>query len=357
MGLFSKILKKDTPSKKHNRATLTVAGIDKLTDSGVRIRFNIPSEEAESYKFKPGQYVNIHLEKNGEKLTRSYSICSGPNEELAIGVKAIEKGLASNYLVHELKVGDSIDVDYPIGNFNLPIQAKHIVCFAAGSGITPIMSMAKFLGADQQMELFYSNSLVNTSFFLSELEGLSKVKLTKIFSRETVEGSRQGRLDKQLVSELIKENLSLLRADGFYICGPEAMILGIQEVLHVFGIPDSKIHFELFTTPVLMKQEEVSTSSSFSGKSKVTAIMDGDITTVELDANGKTVLEALDKAGMDVPYSCKGGVCCTCKAKIIEGSAKMKINYALTDEEVKDGYILTCQSHPTSEVLKLDFDV
>lgn len=357
MGLFSKILKKDTPNKKHNRATLTVAGIDKLTNLGVRVRFSVPTEESEAFKFKPGQYVNIHIEKKGEKLTRSYSICSGPNEELAIGVKAIENGLVSNYLVHEIKVGDSIEVDYPMGNFNLPNQAKHIVCFAAGSGITPILSMAKFLNTDQKMDLYYGNSSVQTSFFLNDLENLSQVNLVKLFSRESVPGALEGRLDKQQVSELIKENLSLLRADGFFICGPEAMILGIQEVLHVFGVADSKIHFELFTTPVLMKQEEIQVSSGFSGKAMVTAILDGDITTVELDTNGKTVLEALDSAGMDVPYSCKGGVCCTCKAKIIEGSATMKINYALTDQEVKDGYILTCQSHPTSEILKLDFDV
>lgn len=357
MGLFSKLLKKDAPAKKHNRATLTVAGIDKLTDNGVRIKFSIPVEEAKAYKFKPGQYVNVHHDLNGVKNSRSYSICSGPNEPLSIGVKAIENGLVSNFLVKEVKVGDQLEVDYPIGNFKLPETCNHVVCFAAGSGITPILSMAKYLGTDKKMDLFYGNSFVKTSFFLDELAAIPQVNLTRIFSQETIEGARHGRLDKQLVSELIKENLTLLRADGFYICGPEAMILGIQEVLHIFGIPDSKIHFELFTTPVLMKQEEVETTGSFSGKSKVTAILDGDITTVELDTNGKTVLEALDGAGMDVPYSCKGGVCCTCKAKIIEGSAKMKINYALTDEEVKDGYILTCQSHPTSEVLKIDFDV
>lgn len=357
MGLFSKLLKKDTSTRKLRNAEITVVNNERLTENGARIHFEIPAEFKELYQYTPGQYLTVHVDINGEKLNRSYSICSGPNETLAIAVKAIPSGQVSNYLVNQLQNGTKLTVDFPIGNFILKPEDKHLVCFAAGSGITPIIAMAKHLNSDQTMKLFYGNGARSSSFFLSEISELKQVQSTLLFSREEVPGSISGRLDKKNVSELIKADLSILRADGFYICGPEEMILGIQEVLHVFGVPDSKIHFELFTTPVLMKQPETTVTSGFSGDAAVSAVLDGEITKITLNTSGKTILEALDEAGMDVPYSCKGGVCCTCKAKILEGSATMNINYALTDEEVKDGYILTCQAHPTSETLKLDFDV
>ncbi len=357
MGLFSRSKKEDSSSKKLRSGEVTVANNEQITAVGSRIHFDIPTDLKDQFIHEPGQYVNVHVTLNGTKHNRSYSICSGAGEKLAIAVKAIDKGLVSNYLVKELKAGDKIELDFPLGNFKLDKKAPNIVCFAAGSGITPFLSFAKSLGADQHMRLFYGNSKKETAFFMEELQGFSNVSGTFYFSQEKIEGHQEGRLDKHHVSELIKSELSLLRADGFYICGPEEMIMGIQEVLNVFGIAKEKIHFELFTTPVLMKQEETTVVGIFKGISQVSAILDGEVSRIELDTNGKSILDALDKSGMDVPYSCKGGVCCTCKAKIIEGSAQMTINYALTDEEVKEGYILTCQAHPTSEVLKLDFDV
>ncbi len=357
MGLFSKF-KKDSGAKKSRSGIVTVAKNERITAAGSRIHFEIPADLKSQFVYEPGQYVNVHVTLNGTKHTRSYSICSGPNEpHLAVAVKAIENGLVSNYLVNELKAGDQIELDFPLGNFKLDTKAPHIVCFAAGSGITPFMSFAKSLGANQQMRLIYGNSKMDTAFFVDEIQAFERVNPTFFFSREKQEGHAEGRLDKHHVSELIKSELPLLRADGFYICGPEEMIMGIQEVLGVFGVPKEKIHFELFTTPVLMKQEETTVVGTFKGVSQVSAILDGEIQRIELPTNGKSILDALDQSGMDVPYSCKGGVCCTCKAKILEGSAQMTINYALTDEEVKEGYILTCQAHPTSEVLKLDFDV
>lgn len=356
MGLFSKF-KKDSGSKKLRSGIVTVANNERITAVGSRIHFEIPADLKDQFVYEPGQYVNIHVTLNGTKYSRSYSICSGPNENLAIAVKAIDKGLVSNYLVNELKAGDQLELDFPLGNFKLDQKAPNIVCFAAGSGITPFMSFAKSLGSNQKMRLIYGNSKMDTTLFMDEIKAFPNVTTTFFFSQEKNEGHQEGRLDKHHVSELIKSELSLLRADGFYICGPEEMIISIQEVLKVFGIAKEKIHFELFTTPVLMKQEETIVVGTFKGVSKVSAILDGEVQHIELNTNGKSILDALDQSGMDVPYSCKGGVCCTCKAKIIEGSAQMTINYALTDEEVKEGYILTCQSHPTSEVLKLDFDV
>jgi len=357
MGLFSRN-KKEKSKGHHKSALLTVLKHEQLTAESARISFEIPSGMKESYVFKAGQYLNLHCDVNGTILNRSYSICSGESEVLSVAVKAVNGGQASNWLVNNLKAGDEIEVDFPAGNFGLQADAKKHVAFAAGSGITPILSMAKSLeGKDGEMTLFYSNSTQASTFFSADLNALTKTKTHYYYSRETVEGAATGRFDKQLVSEIIKQNLSLLRAEAFYICGPEEMIAGIKEVLEVFGIRPDQIHFELFTTPVLLVPEPTDVVADYTGDSDVSAILDGEVVSIKLHTNGKTVLDALDSAGMDVPYSCKGGVCCTCKAKIIEGSVNMRINYALTDEEVKQGYILTCQSHPTSPVLKIDFDV
>ena len=357
MGLFN-LFKKNAPEKKLKSVTIKVLQNEKITADGSRIHFDVPAELSTNFQFIPGQYLNIHIENGGKKHVRSYSICSGINEPLAIGVKAVENGLVSNYLVNQIKAGDSIQVDFPMGNFKLTDDLKSIVCFAAGSGITPFMSFAKSLKSDQKMRLFFGNATKESTFFLSDLSTMTNPSTTFTYTKAVYEDTRSGRLDKKLVSELIKEELSLLRADGFFICGPEEMILSIQEVLLVFGVPKEKIHFELFTTPVLIKAEsKLDSSNTFKGVSQVSAILDGDIQRIELKSEGASILDALINSGMDAPYSCKGGVCCTCKAKIIEGSAKMDINYSLTDQEVQDGYILTCQAHPTSEVLKIDYDV
>ncbi len=357
MGLFSIFNKKKESAKQVKRAVVKVLEIEKLTDKGRKISFEIPNEYKSHFDFIPGQYVNVHVIINGQQLTRSYSICSGKDEALSIGVKAVESGVVSNYLVKEIKAGDELELDFPMGNFRLQEDMKTIVCFAAGSGITPFLSFAKSLKQDQQMNLFYGNSYKDSVFFKMELDSINRLKATYFYSRDNVENSIHGRLNKKNVSELIKSELSLLKADAFFICGPEEMIFDIKEVLSIFGVAKEKVHFELFTTPVTKISENANDSSTFTGVAKVSGILDGEIFRVELPANGKSVLEALIDSGADAPYSCKGGVCCTCKAKIIEGSAKMDINYSLTDEEVKEGFILTCQAHPTSEVLKIDYDV
>lgn len=359
MGLFSRFKKPtDESQKKQRSAELVVAEKELLTDASCKISFTVPEGIVQHFDFKPGQYLNLHCFVNGEQLNRSYSICSGKNELLAVAVKAVENGKVSNYLVRDLKVGDVLTVDFPQGNFTLPKSIQSIVAFAAGSGITPILSMAKSItGTQATMKLFYSNSTPESALFMNELEGNPSINLVKAFSRVAKEGALHGRFDKQIISDLIKADLSLLNAEGYFICGPEEMIMAINEVLTVFGVDQKKIHFELFTTPVLMKKDTDESSVSFSGMSSISASLDGEIVQIQLASNGKSILDALDQAGLDVPFSCKGGVCCTCKAKILEGSAKMTINYALSDTEVAEGYILTCQAHPTSEVLKLDFDV
>jgi ring-1,2-phenylacetyl-CoA epoxidase subunit PaaE len=230
------------------------------------------------------------------------------------------------------------------------------VAFAAGSGITPILSLAKAIQSNQgQMKLFYGNRSVKNTLFKADFENLSAVKTHYFYSQEQVEGSTNGRITKESITNCIKADLSLLKADSFFVCGPEEMILALVSTLEFFGIAKNKIHYELFTTPILMKKEET-VESNFKGTSAVKVILDSEVAEFSLDNEGKTILEALEKAGLDAPFSCRGGVCCSCKAKVLKGSASMKMNYSLTDEEVKDGYILTCQAHPTSEELIVSFD-
>ena len=197
---------------------VTVVNNERITAVGSRIHFEIPADLKDQFAHDPGQYINVHVTLNGTKYSRSYSICSGPNEaNLAVAVKAIDKGLVSNYLVNELKAGDQIELDFPLGNFKLDTKAPNIVCFAAGSGITPFMSFAKSLGTNQKMRLIYGNSKIDTTFFMDEIKAFPNVTSTFFFSQEKNEEHQEGRLDKQHVSELIKAELPLLRADAFYI--------------------------------------------------------------------------------------------------------------------------------------------
>jgi ring-1,2-phenylacetyl-CoA epoxidase subunit PaaE len=357
MGVFG-FLKKDktTSTAKKGFHQLAIANVEKLTNDTVRVTLDVPSELKKVFSFKAGQYLNFLLEINGEEIRRSYSICSGENEALAVAVKAIKNGIASNWFNSVAAVNDLLFVAAPEGNFILPANTKTVVAFAAGSGITPIVSLAKALQNNQgQMQLFYGNRSLENTMFKTDFENLSAVTTQYFFSQEQKEGAIAGRIDKETITNCIKADLALLKADAFFICGPEEMILAVVSTLEFFGVAKNKIHYELFTTPVLMKTEET-VESNFKGASAVKIILDSEVAEFSLANEGKTILEALEKAGLDAPFSCRGGVCCSCKAKVLKGSASMKMNYSLTDEEVKDGYILTCQAHPTSEELIVSFD-
>jgi ring-1,2-phenylacetyl-CoA epoxidase subunit PaaE len=191
--------------------------------------------------------------------------------------------------------------------------------------------------------------------FYDQIEKLEQTKCTFFFSKEQHEKGKNGRIDKENFTALMKENLQLLKADGFYLCGPEEMIKNVKDVLTFFGVSKSKIHFELFFAPI-QTTEDQQTQSTFTGVSKVQVILDSETTHFDLDAHGKTILEMTETAGLDAPFSCRGGVCSTCKAKVLKGSATMTLNYSLTDKEVSEGYILTCQAHPTSDELIVSFD-
>lgn len=359
MGLFG-LFKKDSKGKATSKKgfhEIPVAAVEKLTADTVKVILDIPENLRSEFQFIPGQYVNIAVDLNGKEERRSYSICSGPKEPIAFAVKAIKNGKVSTWLNSSLLPGQHLFVSHPQGNFTLEKSAKNIVAIAAGSGITPILSIAKAMEAGAgEMKLFYGNRTQSSTIFDQELKQLKHVKSTYFLSGETVEGTISGRITKESFTEQIKANLDTLKADAFFICGPEQMILEISSTLEFFGVAKSKIHFELFTTPVLMKQEETHVTSAFKGESTVKVILDSEVIEFKLNSNGKSILEAVEKEGLDAPFSCRGGVCCSCKAKVLKGSATMSMNYSLTDKDINEGYILTCQAHPSSEELTVSFD-
>lgn len=359
MAFFGKFKKdKDVKTVKKGFYEVEVAAIEKLTSETVKVTLNIPDSLRSEFKFIPGQYLNFSVTLNGKEEHRAYSICSGPDEAISFAVKCVKNGTVSAWFNAKVQVGESIFVSKPQGNFTLKDSESNCVAIAAGSGITPIISIAKALEKrGGKMTLYYGNRTKDSIIFDKELTKLNCVSLINFISGGSTEGSdRKGRIDKDSFTNEIKANLDILKADSFFICGPEQMILDVADTLKFFGVPKSKVHFELFTTPVIMQAKEIQVASKFVGESKVKAILDSEVVEFTLHTDGKNLLESIENAGLDAPYSCKGGVCCSCKAKILKGSASMSVNYSLTDEEIKDGYILTCQAHPSSEELTVSFD-
>lgn len=353
MALFGKIFK-GNQSKKTPKgfSAVKIKSIDRLTNDAVKVTLDTTQE------FIPGQYIDFLIEMNGEELRRSYSICSGKNEPLAVAVKEVEKGKVSKWFNNEASAGLEVLVSKPTGNFTLSDNDKNIVAIAAGSGITPILSIAKTSEQEgKQLRLFYGNRTVASTLFKETIDNLKNTNTTYYFSGEDVEGEGVGRLDKDALTSIVKSDLSILRADGYFLCGPEELIINSKEVLEMFGVAKDKIHYELFTTPVNLKQgNKEDTSNDFVGISNVTIILDDETDSFDLATDGPTILNKAKDEGIDVPFSCMGGVCSTCRAKVLQGKARMDMNYSLTDREVEDGFILTCQSHPVSEKIVVSYD-
>jgi ring-1,2-phenylacetyl-CoA epoxidase subunit PaaE len=350
--------------------TLHIADIRKETEDTVSIAFEIPDALKNDYSFLAGQYLTLRSTINGDDVRRSYSLCSAPFEgEWRVAVKQVENGVFSSFANNDLKRGDSLDVMTPTGNFCLhtdPKETRSYALFAAGSGITPILSIAKTALKDEpnsDVTLFYGNKNFNSIIFREELEALKntymdRLRVIHVLSRESLGNDIQkGRINKEKANDLFRAFLKETQVDAVYICGPEEMILGVKDSMIANGINEKKVHFELFTTPGVKKTEEKTSSGNEQEiSSNVSIILDGDRLDLSLSSAGETILDAAQRAGADLPFACKGGVCCTCKAKILEGSAKMDVNYALEKDEVEAGYILTCQAHPTSEKLVVSFD-
>lgn len=346
--------------------SLKVIDIKNETSDTVSVAFEIPEGGKNTFDYTSGQYLTLKFDINGNEERRSYSMCSSPfsGEPIRIAVKRVDKGLVSNHINDVIKVGDQIEVMSPQGNFTLEtsLEQKTYVAFAAGSGITPIWSMIKSVLNNEpgsKFVLFYGNKTSNSTIFKNEIDSLTgdRLSVNHILSREETGNSiTNGRIDKNKATELLKSNLDLLKSKAFFMCGPEEMIFNVKDVLQTLGVSEDKIKFELFTTPVLLAAEKEVEVSSFTGTAKVKVIYDEEEITFDLSSDGENVLEAAMRNDVDAPFSCKGAVCCTCKAKVTEGKMIMDANYALSDEEVAEGFVLACQAHPASENVVLDFD-
>jgi ring-1,2-phenylacetyl-CoA epoxidase subunit PaaE len=336
--------------------SLNVISITHVTSDSVMICFEIPTEIRSLYSFKPGQHVELLLYEGNEELRRTYSICSGANEPLSIGVKALKSGKVSSFLNSAISVGDEILVSQPRGSFVLNTAAKNIAFFGAGSGITPLLSMMKTCNETSiNSTLIYGNKELRSIMFRDEIDQLAD-RVYHFLSVEKKEGFGYGRVNRENISELIINDRSLIDADAFYICGPASMIADVCETLQSFGVSDDLIHFEYFSAPIENKSSDQATLPSFSGNCKVQVKLEGDKFQFDVSADGSVLLEAARKAGLEAPFSCKTGICGSCRAKIKNGTVSMKANYALTAEEVEQGYILTCQAQPTCSDLSISFD-
>lgn len=351
---------------------LKIADVRRETEDTVSVAFDVPEELQETYKYEAGQYLTLRANINGEDIRRSYSICSGTNEdELRVAIKKVHQGKFSTFANESLKVGDVLNVMTPIGSFTTEFDEKtkkNYVFFAAGSGITPVISLVKSIlheCPESNVTLIYGNQGLDTVIFREELENLKNefmdhFSVLHVFSREKIGNTLQdGRLDENRILKIYHAILEGQDVDDIFVCGPEPIIYAVKDAFGKVGYDENKVHFELFTTPGEKDKNKEKVQHRNQGPridANVKVILDGEETLLNLDSDGDSILEAAQKAGADVPFSCKGGVCCTCKAKILQGTAKMEVNYALEDDEVEDGYILTCQSHPTSDELIVSYD-
>jgi ring-1,2-phenylacetyl-CoA epoxidase subunit PaaE len=352
--------------------TLTVKDIRKETDDCVSVAFDIPPSLENDFRFEHGQNITIRKIINGEELRRNYSICTAPaDHELRVAIKAMPYGRFSTWANASLKKGDSLEIMPPTGKFNTPLMAtakKNYLAFAAGSGITPVMSIIKTTLKTEpgsRFTLVYGNRNRRSIIFREELESLkniymNRLQLVHILSREEPESSILfGRIDSEKCIELCRSLIHIHDFDEVFICGPEEMIFTVRDHLKANAFPEDHIHFELFSSPLPAKQathQKEKPGGAAQELSRIQVKIDGIVTSFELPIQGDTILNAALRHGADLPYACKGGMCSTCKAKLLEGKVEMDVNYALEKDEVEAGYILTCQSHPLTPSVFVDYD-
>jgi ring-1,2-phenylacetyl-CoA epoxidase subunit PaaE len=354
--------------------TLNIQDIRQETSECVSIAFTIPPELEEEFRFNHGQNISIRMRINGEEIRRSYSICSSPLEkELRIAVKKVEQGRFSTFANEQLQKGDILEVLSPTGKFYTelnPGNQKNYLAFVAGSGVTPLLSIIKTTLATEpcsSFTLIYGNRNRNTIIFKEELEALKnryldRLSIHHILSREMTDAPiNHGHINPEKAKELNKKLINLDKSDEIFICGPGEMIFTLKDWMVQKGIAPNKIHFELFNTPgenaSRVKPSDNQDHNKTMGRTcRVSIKWDG--TTIEFDLpfDGDSVLNGALEKGADLPFACKGGVCASCRARLIEGRVLMDSNYALEPEELEAGFILTCQSHPLTEKIKVDFD-
>lgn len=344
---------------------LTIKDVQRETNSAVSISLDVPTNLNDIFSFKAGQYITFKVTLNDEEIRRDYSICTSPKSgELKVAVKSVEGGVFSVYANTQLKTGDVIEVSSPNGRFIFEPQentSRTIVAFAAGSGITPILGIAKtILGEEPQSNfiLVYGNKSPKDTMFYDELIKLQqtyseRLKLQFVFSQSDESDALFGRIDKSAVNFVLKNKFNHLNPSAFYLCGPETMIHTTKDTLVENGVSENQIFFELFTTPV--EQLKDIDSSVIDGNTKVTVMVDDEETSFVMPQT-KSILEAALAENIDAPYSCQGGICSSCLARLTEGEAIMRQNNILTDSELAEGLILTCQAHPTTPTVSVDYD-
>jgi ring-1,2-phenylacetyl-CoA epoxidase subunit PaaE len=349
---------------------LKIKQVNKETTDCVSIVLDVPQNLQTEFAYIQGQNVTIRTTINGEEIRRSYSICSAPYEnQLKVAVKKVDSGIFSTYANEKLQQGDVLDVMPPIGKFYTELNhlhKKNYLGVAAGSGITPIVSIIKqTLQTEPQstFTLVYSNKNKNSIIFFEEIEGLknkyiNRFTLINILSREKTDAAISfGRIDEEKLQHLSKL-INYKTIDEVFICGPEEMIFCAKDFFEKEGLDKKQIHFELFgTVKKKATDDRPKTTESTVSKSSITIKLDGRSFDFALGFNEGNILDAALAQGADLPYACKGGVCCTCKAKLLEGEVEMDVNWGLEHEEIEQGYILTCQSHPKTEKVVVDFDV
>lgn len=348
---------------------LKIADIRRETADTVSVSFLVPENLTSAYQYEAGQYLTLKTDINGDEVRRSYSLCTSPDEgEWRVAIKEVEEGLFSTFANRELKIGQELDVMTPNGLFTRKSDEganKSYILYAAGSGITPVIALAKSIlknDSGSNVSLFYGNKNTASIIFREELEALKnehmdRFRLIHILSRENPGNKiQQGRINAEKCEALNKAFLHYekqhLDEVEVFVCGPEDMIMAVKACMMQFGVPEKQIHFELFGAPV----KKVVHVEGPIIEANVRIIHDGDTYDLNLQSDAENILDAAQRTGADLPFACKGGVCCTCKAKVIEGSARMDVNYGLEEDELAAGYILTCQAHPTSEKLVVSFD-
>jgi len=340
---------------------LRVSRVERLTGDAVAVTFEVPEALREEYAFRPGQSVTL---RRGDER-RSYSICAAPGDPLRIGVREVVGGAISAWLVRDLRPGVEVEVAPPTGRFTPADTSGHHVLVAAGSGITPVLSIAHAVLADPAgaVTLLYGNRRTDTVMFAEELADLkdlhtAKLELVHLLSREAREVElHTGRLDPAKMRQLLAAVLDAGSVDHWWLCGPYEMVVGLREVLAAAGVPADRVHTELFfvedTPPEQARHEEPATGAGVT--SAVTVVLDGRSTELALPRE-VPVLDAAQRHRPDVPFACKGGVCGTCRAKVTAGQVRMRRNFALEQSELDAGFVLTCQSLPVSDAVTVDYD-
>lgn len=352
---------------------LRIADVSQETREAVVVTFAVPDSAREAFRFVPGQHLTLKAQVDGEELRRPYSICSAPHEGcLRVAIKRVTDGLFSTWAHRELQTGHVIEVMEPSGAFSIPPRStaegepRHHVAFAAGSGITPILSIVKTVLAEEpgsRVTLVYGNRAASTVLFKEELENLKDRFLTRlslifVLSREQQDiGLFNGRIDRAKADALLERWIDPADIDVAYLCGPQSMMTAVGESLEAHGVVKERIRQELFGTESAVARPRVAAGPATALRDcQVSVVLDGRERHFTMQRDSQTVLDAAQEQGVELPFSCKGGVCSTCRCKLTRGEVEMDVHFALEDYEIARGYILVCQSYPLTPEIGLNFD-